>query len=368
MELAEQPSGWEAHRPMDFTHLSLALYRPRSRLQNRSTHVPKSRLACIDAHAHLGRWLTDGRWAVEDVRALLRVMDACNVATIVNFDGRWGDELAANLERYDCAYPGRFLTYCHIDWSVLQDQATCESALVQGLEQSVRAGARGLKVWKDLGLSIRDANSKFVLPDDARLDALWDAAGRLGIPVAIHTADPLAFFDPINDRNERLEQLLAHPEWSYQSPMYPKFEQLITSLENVVATHRLTTFIGLHVGCYAENLGWVSRMLDRYDNFYIDISARINELGRQPRATTKLVLRHPDRIIFGTDQKPPDQETYEIYFRFLESDDESFDYSRIDPPPAGRWAISAINLPGNVLRNVYYGNISHILGLEAHLS
>lgn len=206
------------------------------------------------------------------------------------------------------------------------------------------------------------------MPDDARLDALWDAAGGLGIPVAIHTADPLAFFDPVNNRNERLEQLLAHPEWSFYSPIYPKFEQLITSLENVVATHPLTTFIGLHVGCFAENLEWVSRMLDRYDNFYIDIAARIAELGRQPRATRELVLRHPRRVIFGTDRIPPDQETYKIYFRFLESDDESFDYSRFDPPPAGRWAISAINLPAGVLRRVYYGNIGQILGLETHQS
>jgi predicted TIM-barrel fold metal-dependent hydrolase len=368
MDLGEQPSGGGARTPMDLAQLPLVSYRPRSRLQNRQTHVPAAYFASIDAHGHLGRWLTRGRWAIEDVTDLLSVMDACNIAAIVNLDGRWGDELTANLERYDCAYPGRFFTFCHVDWSVLQNSATCEKALVHGLEQSVRAGASGLKVWKDLGLSVRDTGNKFVLPDDARLDALWDAAGRLGIPVAIHTADPLAFFDPVNNHNERLEQLLAHPEWSYYSPIYPKFEQLITSLENVVAAHPLTTFIGLHVGCYAENLEWVSRMLERYDNFYIDIAARIAELGRQPRATRELVLRHPHRVIFGTDRIPPDKETYKIYFRFLESDDESFDYSRFDPPPAGRWAISGINLPVHVLRRVYYGNISQILGLEAHQS
>ena len=218
-------------------------------------------------------------------------MDACNIAAIVNLDGRWGDELTANLERYDCAYPGRFFTFCHVDWSVLQNSATCEKALVHGLEQSVRAGAGGLKVWKDLGLSVRDADNKFVLPDDARLDALWDAAGRLGIPVAIHTADPLAFFDPVNNSNERLEQLLAHPEWSYHSPIYPKFEQLIKSLENVVAAHRLTTFIGLHVGCYAENLEWVSRMLDRYGRNAVTrstaaVRGRTYPCPRRARAST----------------------------------------------------------------------------------
>jgi Amidohydrolase len=261
-------------------------------------------------------------------------MDNCNISAVLNFDGQWGGELNANLDRYDRAFPGRFLTFCHVDWTMLLE-SDAEQKLVTSLEGSILAGDRGLKVWKDLGLHIRDAKGQLVLPDDQRFDSLWDKAGELGIPVAIHTADPVAFFDPVNPANERLEELLAHPTCSFADPKFPHFEQLINALETVVARHRRTTFIGLHAGCYAENLGWVSRMLDTYDNFYIDIAQRIAELGRQPRATRALILRHPTRVLFGTDQIPPQASTYHIYFRFLETADEHFAYSVQEPPPWG---------------------------------
>jgi predicted TIM-barrel fold metal-dependent hydrolase len=225
----------------------------------------------------------------------------------------------------------------------------------------VSAGARGLKVWKDLGLGVTDASERFVLPDDPRLGALWETAGRLGVPVAIHTADPVAFFDPVDQRNERLEELLARPEWSFCDPKYPSFDRLMAALEAVVAAHPATTFIGLHAGCYAEDLGWVSRMLDSYANFHIDIAARIAELGRQPRASRNLMLRHPGRVLFGTDEIPPNRSAYEVYFRFMETPDECFPYSPEDPPTSGRWRISALDLPAAILRQVYSDNARRLI-------
>jgi predicted TIM-barrel fold metal-dependent hydrolase len=344
--------------------LPLSMYRPRSKLRTTQTSVRSASVSAIDAHAHLGRWLTGGDWAVAAVEDLVELMDSVNVATVVNFDGRWGAELEANLDRYDRRYPERFLTYCHVNWAALQDPGLSRATLVEQLERSVRSGARGLKVWKDLGLSVRDSRGELVLPDDSRLADLWDAAGQLAIPIAIHTADPLAFFDPVDNRNERLEELMAHPEWSFASPGLPGFDRLMDALEAVVASHSTTTFIGVHAGCYAENLSWVGRMLDNYENFYIDIAARIAELGRQPRATRALVLRHPDRVLFGTDEMPPNRVAYETYFRFLESADESFNYSPDDPPPSGRWMISGIDLPANTLERVYAANAQQLLRMN----
>lgn len=136
---------------------------------------------------------------------------------------------------------------------------------------------------------------------------------------------------------------------------------MIDSLEALVAAHPRTTFVGVHVGCYAENLGWVGRMLDTYPNFYIDTAARIAELGRQPRATAQLVARHPGRVLFGTDEIPFDTRVYAIYFRFLETPDEHFDHGLEDPPPMGRWKISGLGLGGDVLRQVYYGNARRLV-------
>ncbi|MFI0420997.1 amidohydrolase family protein [Spongiactinospora sp. 9N601] len=345
------------------TDLPLAEFRPRSQVVQPEHRVERARCPAVDAHAHLGRWLSgwagrDGEWAISDVAKWLEEMDAYNVRAFVNLDGRWGAELEANLDRFDRAFPGRVATFCHVDWSAL---ATPGHDLVKDLAASVRAGAAGLKVWKDLGLRVRDHLGELVLPDDPRLGGLWSAAGELGVPVWWHVADPVAFFQPVDGRNEYLELLTDRPDWSYAGDAFPPFHRLIDAMESVVAAHPRTTFVGVHGGNYAENLGWVRRMLDTYSNLHIDIAARIAQLGRRPRATRDLLLAHPDRVLFGTDEIPPTGESYPIHFRFLETADECFPHSLEDPPPLGRWTISGLDLPDEVLAKVYAGNALRLL-------
>jgi predicted TIM-barrel fold metal-dependent hydrolase len=343
--------------------ISLADFRPRPALRVPATRVERPATRAVDAHNHLGRWLTEwvrpgGGWMVEDVGALLALMDALDLEAVVNLDGRWGAELEANLDRYDRAHPGRFLTFCHVDWGEPE-------GLVASLEASARAGARGLKVWKDLGLGVRDGGGALVLPDDPRIADVWAAAGALGLPVLIHTADPIAFFTPVDAENERLEELAVHPEWSFHGPGFPSFERLLEAFEAIVAAHPGTTFIGAHVACCAEDLAWVARMLAAYPNLNLDFSARIAELGRQPRAARRLFTDHADRVLFGTDVFPPSRQAYETYFRFLDTADEHFAYSPDpdNPWPQGRWRISALDLPPDTLAAIYRGNAARLLGL-----
>ncbi|MEU4719509.1 amidohydrolase family protein [Nonomuraea dietziae] len=338
--------------------IPLSQYRPISQLTVPVTRVGRARVPAVDAHVHLGRWLTgDGDWMVKDVPALLAMMDRLNLRGMVNLDGRWGSELAANLERYDAAHPGRFATFCHVDWSWTADPGHgFGERLAAQLRACVAEGAAGLKVWKDVGLRRRDHRGELVMLDDERLAPLWAAAGELGVPIALHTADPVAFFQPIDERNERVEQLAAHPDWAFSGPGFPRFERLMEAMESMVAAHPATTVIGVHAGCWPENLGWVGGMLDRYPNFHIDVAARIAELGRAPRAARELLLRHHDRVLFGTDEIPPDPEVYRIHFRFMESADEAFAHSTQDPPLMGRWTISGLDLPDDVLERVYAGN------------
>jgi predicted TIM-barrel fold metal-dependent hydrolase len=180
--------------------------------------------------------------------------------------------------------------------------------------------------------------------------------------VLIHTADPAAFFRPVDERNERLEELLAHPEWSFCRPGMPTHAELLASFEALVAAHPGTTFVGAHVAASADDLGWVSRALDAHPNLHVDIAARVHDLGRQPRAARALFLRHPERILFGSDAIPPSGESLTAYFRFLESADECYPYTDEAPPPAGRWTISALELPDHVLKAVYSENARRILG------
>jgi predicted TIM-barrel fold metal-dependent hydrolase len=322
------------------------------------------RLPCapvIDAHNHLGRWLSawvgrDGDWTVPDVGALLSLMDGRRVEAIVNLDGRWGAELEANLDRYDRAHPGRFATFCHVDWSRPAEAAA-------SLRASAQAGARGLKVWKDLGLGVRDEHGVLLLPDDPRLSDVFATAGELGLPVLIHTADPVAFWAPLDDANERIDELGAHPEWWYGHGDVPSYEALMESLLALVAAHPQTTFIGAHVCSAAETPARVEGWLAAHPNLHLDVSARLGELGRRPAAAAALCTNFPDRVLFGTDAFPPTGAVYDLHVRALESKDTNFAYGvdPDDPAPQGRWTIDGLGLPAPVLRAVYAENARRLI-------
>jgi predicted TIM-barrel fold metal-dependent hydrolase len=345
--------------------LLLRDWQPRSQARTPSSQVVRPDAPCIDVHNHLGRWLSDdGDWLVGDVRGLLGLMDDHDVETVVNLDGRWGEELTANLNRYDWAHPGRFVTFAQLDWTALQ-AADPTAALLGQLDAAARQGARGLKVWKDLGLQHRDGDGRLALPDDPRLLPVFARAGELGLPVLIHTADPVAFFEPLDERNERVDELAVHPDWWFGGPGMPTFDRLIDALETVVAATPGTSWIGAHVGCYAEDLGRVDRMLGRYPHFHVDIGGRVAELGRAPRAFARLVAAHPTQVLFGTDSYPPSAQGYELAFRFVQTDDESYDYEPgCFPPPQGRWQISAADLPDPLLPDFYAGNAARLLRLR----
>ena len=340
--------------------LPLSAWRPRPRVVLPARDVPRPAVPAIDVHCHVGRWLApDGGWIADDAE-VVAAMDEAGVDVLVNLDGRWGSELADNLARYDVAHTGRFVTFCQADWSLLDTAG----ALTDQLARSAAAGARGLKIWKDLGLTVRDGSGRLVAPDDPRVVGLCQAAGDLGLPVLIHTADRVAFFDPLDEENERIEELGVHPDWWFGGPAHPSFDALIAALHRLVEACPATTFIGAHVGCHAEDLGAVGAALGRLPNWHVDTGGRMAELGRQPRAFRRLVEAFPERVLFGSDEYPPDLAAYRRWWRFLETDDEHFSYDREDRlPPQGRWRVSGADLPASLLPAVYRDNAQRVLGL-----
>jgi predicted TIM-barrel fold metal-dependent hydrolase/uncharacterized protein (DUF952 family) len=264
----------------------------------------------------------------------------------------------------------RVAVFAGLDYAMWEQRPDFGEEEARRLRDSVAAGARGLKVWKLLGLRARDPAGGLVAVNDPRLDPVWATAAELGLPVTIHVADPIAFFRPLEPTNERWEELLAHPDWHFWPTRppgrpdlegFPPFDELIDGLETVVARHPATTFIGAHVGCVPEDLGRVAAMLAAHPNWHVDIAARIAELGRQPYTARDLVVRWPERVLFGTDA-PPDPAAWSVAFRFLETRDESFPYDADGGPGSqGRWQVHGLGLPPEVLRLVYAANARRLI-------
>ena len=330
--------------------LLLRDFHPQSMLHARVTSVQRAKYPVIDVHNHINDALgIDEHISPEKV---VQEMDAANVRTAVILTGQWGDKLQRVIDEMVKGHPGRFMVFTQIDWSKIDD-ANFSQAMVAQLDDAVRRGARGLKVLKDLGLGVRDRSGKLITVDDPRLDPIWEECGRLGVPVAIHVSDPEAFFHPTDATNERYEELTEHPDWSFYDHDFPTKEAILAARDRVFARHPRTTFVALHLANWPENLDSVSALLDRLPNVMVEFGAREAELGRQPRRAREFFLRYQDRIMFGTDS-PPEAETYRNYFRWLETDDEYFDYAGY--PGQGRWKIYGMKLPDEVLRKVYNAN------------
>jgi predicted TIM-barrel fold metal-dependent hydrolase len=358
-------------------------FQPKSALHVPEHRIEQPRFPVIDFHTHLtwsGR-TADGRNDAEAITTiapasdLLPIMDRKSVSLMVNLTGGRGSGLAQTVSRFDGPHAGRFLTFTEPWWSRAADPAFADYPAFQAaeIERAHKAGARGVKVLKTLGLYLRDAKGKLVAVDDPRFDPMWETCAALKLPVAIHVADPEAFFAPIDRFNERYEELFHHPDWSFHGRDFPSFQELMEARDRLFARHPRTNWVALHVGHQAEDLAAVARMLDRFPQVTVDLGARIGELGRQPRASRRFFDRYQDRIIFGTDAVPNGHETpqqifgdqlYEIYYRFLETEDEYFDYAPAPVPPQGRWRIYGIGLPDAVLKQVYHNNAARLLGLD----
>lgn len=349
-------------RPGGRSALALRDFRPRPGLVTKQTRVERPRFRVVDAHAHVfGHF---GRWDDRPVSELLVLLDEVDVGCLVSLDGGWGEDiLDRQLKRLKEPAPDRFAIFGGVDWSRWPDEGNAfGERAADRLEAQVRRGAQGLKIWKPFGLEVRDPEGRIAAVDDQRLDAIWARAGALGIPVLIHAGDPVAFFDPFDETNERYEELERHAAWRFHGGGSPAFADVIEQFARLVERHRQTTFIGAHVGCYAENLAWVSSLLNRCPNLFVDIGARVAELGRQPYAARRFFIEHADRILFGTDA-PLEAETYRLFYRFLETDDEYFPYSTRSVPPQGRWNVYGLHLPEDVLKRVYSGNAVRVLRL-----
>lgn len=364
--------------------LPLENFQPRSMLVVPEHPVLRARYPVIDVHTHISNVYGRQRATNQEAAAAESVfkqldqivgwMDQLNIKTFNNLTGGYGEMLKRCVSDLQGRYKGRFLN-CVVPAYDKLKEPNYPKWQAEELQRAKEAGAIGLKITKTLGLYLREDGKvgPLVKIDDPRFDPMWEAAGKLNLPVFIHTADPDAFFTPTDRFNERWEELGNHPDWSFYGKDFPPKVDLLNARNRVIERHAGTTFVGLHVANHPENLDDVSRWLDRYPNLHVEIGARLGELGRQPRRARKFFEDYQNRIMFGTDATPngqayPQQDLkpamFQAYFRFLETLDEYFDYAPSPTPPQGRWRIYGIGLPDEILKKVYHNNAARLLGLQ----
>lgn len=332
------------------------------------SETPAKKRRVVDVHTHV---------SPTELDRLHSILDETGVDWVVNLSGMWpGGPLETQLEAADRS--GRIVVAMTLPWGLAARHEKFPEVAAKMMHEGKRLGVRGLKIGKALGLLVPKPDGTLLAVDDPWLDPIWKAAADTGLPVVIHTADPKAFWLPSDEKNERLEELTAHPTWSYYGKPVPSFDELLEQLMNVVKRHPKTTFVAVHFGNNSEDPFWVSKMLDEHPNLHVDIAARVVELGRHdPKKLRAVFVKHRKRILFGTDlgvspknhlmlgsfgEEPNKREEvgpfFAAHYDWLET-------SKTMPSPTpiqGRWKIHGIDLPDDVLEDVYYKNAERMFG------
>jgi len=335
--------------------MSIEEYEPKSTLVVPEHHPPRAKYPFIDVHNHQDRDIS-----AADAAALVQDMDRINLRVMVNLSGGQGAEFEKGYRNLAGRYPGRFVVFANLDYAGIEQPGWGERAAAQ-LERDYRNGARGLKIFKNLGLTVTDASGKRVPVDDPRLDPVWEKCAALGIPVLIHSGEPRSFFDPQDKYNERWLELKQFPQRARPPEKFPPFEQILEEQHHLFAKHPRTRYIDAHLGWLGGDLARLGRLFDRLPNVSTELGAVLAELGRQPRFARDWFLKYQDRVMMGKDAWDADE--YLVYFRVLETDDEYFDYYR---KRHAFWKMYGLALPDEVLKKVYYRNaLKMIPGIDA---
>jgi uncharacterized protein len=311
--------------------------------------TPKSKYPFIDVHNH------QGNMGSQNLDGLIKEMDKLNMKVMVNLTGRGGEELKKMVSNIKEHHPKRFIVFTNVNFNGVGESGWIEKAVTQ-LELDVKSGANGLKIFKNLGFSVKDKNGNRVAVDDDRLDPIWKKCGELKIPVLIHTADPKPFWDSLDEKNERWLELATHPNRKRGASDPEPWEQLIEEQHRMFKKNKATTFIAAHFGWYPNDLDHLGNLLDEMPNVVVEFGAVIAELGRQPRRAKQFFTKYQDRILFGKDSWVPEE--YSTYFRVLETEDEYFPYHK---KYHAFWAMYGMGLPDSILKKIYYKNAIRII-------
>jgi predicted TIM-barrel fold metal-dependent hydrolase len=331
-------------REPEFPPPNIREYKPKSTLVVPQHPVPKAKFPVIDIHSHQSTPISPAEFD-----RVMKGMEENNLQILVNLSGSWGDRLHRGIEAVRASkYKDRMVLFANVNFRDGVGPGFGAKAAAQ-LDTDIKAGAMGLKIFKDLGMFVRKADGSRLKVDDPELDPIWETCAKNNVPVLIHIAEPQAFFDPLDYNNERWLELALYADRRHQTGV--RFEELMTERNNMIKRHPRTKFILAHFGWHANDLARAGKLLDENPNVFYDVAAVLYDFGRQPRAAHEFFVKYQDRILFGKDSYQPDE--YPYYWRVFETNDEYFDYYR---DYHAFWKLYGIGLPDPVLRKLYYQN------------
>lgn len=334
--------------------LTIDEYDPKSTLVVAEHKPTRAKFPMVDIHSHQA--LTDPA----RIDKLIKEMDEINLQVMVNLSGGTGERLKSLVTAMKGRYPKRFVIFANIDFRDIDEPGFGQRAAAR-LAEDAKNGAQGLKIFKNFGMDLKRKNGERVKVDDPELDPIWQKCAELKFPILIHTAEPSAFFDPLDKDNERWLELKQFPGRGRPPERYPTFETLMTERDNLIARHPKTTFMFAHMAYHGNDLGRLGRMFDKYPNFYVDVAAVLAEIGRQPYTARDFFIKYQDRLIFGKDIYEPSE--YHYYFRVFETKDDYIPYYR---RRHAFWRMYGLYLPDEVLKKVYYKNaLKLVQGIDA---
>jgi predicted TIM-barrel fold metal-dependent hydrolase len=331
---------------------------PESVLVVKRTPIEKAKYPAIDFHFHGRRLQTP-----DDYAKMAAVMDQAGIGLICNMDGGFGEDFDKHMQA-SAGLRDRFLEFARVNFEGINEPGWPEKAAAE-LDRCFRNGAAGLKISKRLGLDVKNADGSYVQCDDPRLDPIWEMCAKHDKPVMIHVSDSVARFQPISPKNERWEagQWRSDVEGNYYGGGYPSPEDIFAARERMLDKHPNTHFVHAHIAMMAYDLERVSKLLDKYPNSDVEVSARIQDLGRQPFSGREFLIKYQDRVLFGADGNPSREveQFWTPHWRYFETNDEYFNHpaqmlSPLGAPLQGRWAIHGAYLPDEVIRKIYYQN------------
>jgi len=329
--------------------LLLKDYRPRSIYKVPVTRVDRAKFPIIDMHSH------PYPKTEAEITTWLKNMDAVNVEKTMILTMTTGKEFDEIYAKYS-KYPERFEVWCGLDFSAHAKPDFAKTTVAE-LARCHDKGAKGIGEIHDKGQGLRSgkSNAPGVHPDDERVDAIWEKAAELHMPVSLHVADPIWMYQPMDKHNDGLMNAF---EWRLDNqPNIVKLEGMVDILERTAARHRKTTFVACHFANLDYDLAHLGEVFDRNPNLYADISARYAETAPIPRFAAQFYAKYASRLVYGTDMGF-DQDMYRITFRILESQDEHFYETE---QFSYHWPLYGLGLNDEILKQVYHDNAAKLL-------